>query len=269
MRRNKALAAIAFAAMCPLASATAQIAVLSDGVVERDAAPGESYQARLLVRNATKLPQEARVYQTDYTFTADGRTVYGNPGSSTRSNAKWMTLSPSYLIIPPETTVPVTYTVTVPKDSSLRGSYWSMLMVEAVTPSSVESHQPNARVQVGLSILTRYGTQVATNIGQSGSSKIAFDSLSATTDPDGAHGLRFDFINTGERAHRFVMSLELYNEAGELVKKASQARGLLYPGTAARQAFEVGAIPPGAYTAVLVADAGGDQVFGGQFKITY
>jgi hypothetical protein len=91
----------------------------------------------------------------------------------------------------------------------------------------------------------------------------------ATTAKDGDHGLRFDFINTGERAHRFTMSLELYNEAGELIKKATQTRGLLYPGTAARQEFAVGAIPHGAYTAVLVADGGGDQVFGGQFKVSY
>ncbi|HTR79112.1 MAG TPA: hypothetical protein VMH39_13425, partial [Gemmatimonadaceae bacterium] len=107
------------------------------------------------------------------------------------------------------------------------------------------------------------------NIGTTGVSKLAFDSLTATTDKDGHHGLRFDFINTGERAHRFNMSLELYNAAGELVTKAAQSRGLLYPGTAARQVFDVGTVPPGAYTAVLVADGGGDQVFGGQFKISY
>ncbi len=65
------------------------------------------------------------------------------------------------------------------------------------------------------------------------------------------------------------MSLELYNESGELVKKASQSRGLLYPGTAARQVFDVGKVPPGQYTAVLVADGGGDKVFGGQFKVSY
>jgi hypothetical protein len=131
------------------------------------------------------------------------------------------------------------------------------------------SKSPHARVQVGLTVVTRYATQVATSIGATGESHLAFDSLTATATDNGSRGLRYDFINTGERANRFTMSLELYNEAGELVKKATQSRGLLYPGTAARQSFDLGPIPHGAYTAVLVADGGGDQVFGGQFKVTY
>ena len=116
---------------------------------------------------------------------------------------------------------------------------------------------------------TRYGTQVATDIGTSGTRQACLRQPHGDEAQDGKRGLRFDFINTGERANRFLMSLELYNAAGELVKKASQQRGLLYPGTAARQLFDVGPVPAGAYTAVLVADGGGDQVFGGQFKVKY
>jgi hypothetical protein len=266
--RHLAAAALALAALSPIAPARGQIAVLSDAVAQRTAAPGESYQANLLVRNMTDVPQEARVYQTDYSFTADGRSNFATPGSLPRSNAKWLSVAPSRLVIPPQTTVPVVYTVKVPADTSLRGSYWSIIMIEAVTPPA-DPRAPSAKPTVGLSVTTRYGTQIATDIGRSGVAKLAFDSLTATSTPDGNHGLRFDFINTGERAQRLTMSLELYNEAGDLVKKASQVRGLLYPGTAARQTFDVGAVPAGAYTAVLVADGGGDQVFGGQFKIAY
>jgi hypothetical protein len=270
MNRIYPFAVAAAAAMWSMKSASAQIAVISDAVVERTAGLGETYQVRLLLKNTTADPQEARIYQTDYSFTADGRSVYGPPGTTARSNAKWVTVSPSYVAIPPDATIPVVYTVSVPKDSTLVGSYWSMVMIEPIVAGSVESRRAaNARVDFGLSVSTRYGTQIATNIGASGISKIAFDSLTATTTKDGTRGLRFDFINTGERANRFVMSLELYDESGELVKKATQARGLLYPGTAARQNFDVGTLAPGSYTAVLVADAGGDKVFGGQFKVTY
>jgi len=171
--------------------------------------------------------------------------------------------------VPPGATVPVNFTVTVPSDSVLAGSYWSMVMVEAIAAGAPDSRTPNARVQVGLGITTRYGTQIATHIGSSGVSRLAFDSLTATTTDSGSRGLRFDFINTGERANRFVLSLELYNDAGELVKQATQSRGLLYPGTSARQVFDVGTVPHGKYTAVLVADGGGDRVFGGQFKVDY
>jgi hypothetical protein len=271
MNRFYPFAVAAIAAIWPMKSAFGQIAVISDPVLDRDAVPGETYQVRLLLKNTSAEPQEARIYQTDYSFTADGRSVYGKPGDMARSNAKWITVSPSYVSIAPDATVPVVYTVAVPKDSTLVGTYWSMVMIEAIVPGSIESRRPpkNARVDFGLSVSTRYGTQVATNIGATGLSKVAFDSLTATTNADGARGLRFDFINTGERANRFVMSLELYDDSGELIKKASQHRGLLYPGSAARQMFDVGSIPSGSYTAVLVADGGGDRVFGGQFKVAF
>ncbi|MEP6619077.1 MAG: hypothetical protein ABJE47_07180 [bacterium] len=270
MRKIFVLAAAALAAMIPLAEASAQIAVLSDPVMENSAVPGQNAQGRLMLKNMSAEPQEARIYQTDYAFSADGRAAYGTPGATPRSNAKWIKLSTGYLVIPPGETVPVSYDIMVPSDSSLKGTYWSMLMVEAITDGSINSRRPpNARVQVGLSVVTRYGTQIATHLGNPGTSRLAFDSLAATTDSTGQRGLRYDFINTGDRAQRYTMSVELYNEAGELVKKASQLRGLLYPGSSARQKFEVGALAHGTYTAVLVADAGGDQVFGGQFKVAY
>ena len=252
------------------AVASAQIAVLNEAVFEHAGTPGRSYQGRLLIRNLGTEPQETRVYQTDYAFSADGRTSYDAPGSQPRSNARWIRLPSSYIVIPPGETVPVTYDVTVPADSALHGTYWSMLMVEGITVGSKDSRRPaNARVQMGINVTTRYGTQIATTLDDAGASRVAFDSLTAVTDSTGARALRYDFINTGERAHRFTMSLELYDAGGALVTRASQVRGLLYPGTSGRQVFAVGSVRPGTYTAVLVADGGGDQVFGGQFKLTF
>jgi hypothetical protein len=270
MKRIHAIAALSCIAFTPMKFVSAQIAVLNEAVNERNVTPGQTYQGRLLIRNMGTEPQETRVYQTDYAYWADGKAAYDAPGTLARSNAKWMKLSSTYLVVPPGETVPILYDVTVPTDSAMVGTYWSMVMIEAIVAGSKDSRRPpNARVQFGLSVTTRYGTQIATHFGNSGASKLAFDCLTATSDSSGMRRLQYDFINTGQRAHRFAMSMELYNEAGELVKKASQVRGLLYPGTSARQNFEVGNIPHGTYTAVLVADAGGDQVFGGQFKVTY
>src|SRR6185503_6468548 len=148
MRRFYHLAAVVVTAISFARPAAAQVAVLGSGVFEHDASPGQTYQGRVLVRNDTKEPQEAKVYQTDYSFAADGRTMYDAPGTSRRSNAKWVSVSSNYLVIPPETTVPVTFSVAVPADSSLRGTYWSLVMIEAIVPGSPESRKANARVQV-------------------------------------------------------------------------------------------------------------------------
>ena len=253
-------------------AAQAQIAVLSSAVAEREARPGETYEGQLLLRNTSSEPQEAKLYQTDFFFAADGRAKYSTPGETPRSNAKWVTLAQTTVTIPPGVTIPVAYTVGVPAGGpALKGSYWSMVMVEPIPRDAAESVRGGApaRGKVGLDTRVRYGIQVATHLGASGASRVAFDSVRTVSHPTGQRDFRFDFVNTGERALRLSFTLELYSSAGALVAKREQQRGLLYPGTSARQLFELGVLPPGVYKAVIVADGGGDEVFGGQYTLRF
>jgi hypothetical protein len=246
----------------------AQIALVSSSVIERQAKPGEHFEGTLLIRNASRAPQEARIYQTAYAFFADGRTNYGAPGSLARSNASWVRFSPDHVVVPAGATVPVSYSVSVPTADSLRGSYWSVLMVEGVPAADADASRPKAeRPSLGLVMLTRYATQISTTVG-SGEPKIAFDSV-VTSSPNGGRGLRFDVLNTGDVAMRLRMSVELYSEAGALVATAEQQRGLVYPGMSFRQTFDFGQLPSGAYRAVVSADAGLEELFGSQFRIRY
>lgn len=41
----------------------------------------------------------------------------------------------------------------------------------------------------------------------------------------------------------------------------------IFPRASVRQAFDLGALTPGAYTAVVIADAGGEAVFGTRYTL--
>lgn len=253
-------------------AASAQIAIISESVLERPAAPGESYTGVIHLRNSSAEPHDARVYQTDYLFYADGKNIFGIPGSAPRSNARWVTFTPDYVTVPAGQTVSVQYSVVVPEGGSpLVGTYWSMLMVETVAPGSPESEQQaGAQPQLGLRTTMRYGTQIVTHVGDTGLMDLAFDNVAATParNADGAN-LSLDVTNTGERGARARMTLELYDAAGNLVRKLEQQRGLLFPGTSFRQHFQLGSLPSGRYKAVVLADAGGDEIFGGEYTLTF
>src|SRR5438046_2451483 len=111
-------------------TAAAQIAVVGNTVEEHVAAPGTSYTGAIVVRNLTQQSQPVRIYQTDYLFYADGTSHFDDPGTTPRSNAKWITPSIRSLLVPAMGEMTVTYTVAVPADTSLSGSYWSTIMVE-------------------------------------------------------------------------------------------------------------------------------------------
>lgn len=271
-RHYRTLTLALLAAVMAPAGAAAQINVQSGTIVEREAHAGESYSGVITLGNPTGEPVEAKLYQTDYLAYADGRTRYGEPGTTPRSNAKWIAFSPSYVMIPSRRTVEVSYTVTVPRpgDDLLAGTHWSMLMVEVIPKSSAESRLhavAQSEVQIGVQAHVRYAIQLVTHVLPRGDAKVTFGDVKVVT-RDGRRLLLWDVVNSGQRGIHPKLSLELYDESGALAEKLTQGREPLYPGTSLRQSFDLTRLAPGRYRALLLVDAGGDDVFGGQITLT-
>ena len=245
--------------------AQAQIAVVGSTVEERVAAPGETYTGTIVVRNLTQQNQPVTIYQTDYLFYADGTSHYAEPGSTLRSNAKWVTPTVRSLLVPPASEMAVTYTVKVPANDSLNGTHWSMIMVEGAATEPGRSS--GGRPQVGLGAVVRYGVQVATHIRDSGSRKVTFANSRFLTNADSTQAFELEVKNVGERAYRPALWIEVYDEQGTLRANVRQERGLLFPETSLKQTFALGKLPPGTYRAVVFADSGEDAVFAAQFTL--
>lgn len=248
-------------------AARAQIAVVGSTVEERAAAAGESYVGTVVVRNLTQQDQPVRIYQTDYLFFADGTSHFSDPGTTARSNAPWITPTVRSLLVPPQSEMTVTYTVKVPASDSLKGTYWSAIMVEGAPNEA--SRSSGGRPQVGVGSVMRYAVQVATHIQASGSRKVTFANSKFVANPDSTHSFELDVVNAGERGYRPALWIEVYDAEGALKANARQERGLLYPGTSLHQVFALGKLAPGTYRAIVFADSGEDAVFASQFTIRF
>jgi len=236
--------------------------------IEKTMNSGETYEGTIPIRNTGEAPLEVKVYQTDYAFFADGRNDYGTPGKLPRSNAKWLRLSQEQLIIPPKARVNVGYTLKVPHDPKLTGTYWSMVMVEPIAPGSREStvkRPKESRMQ--LSQVTRYGIQIVTDIADSGTRELAFKNP-AMQKKDGKRLFTVDLENTGERWLRPQLWLELYDRQGRPVGKFDGQKWRIYPGTSARTQIDLSKVAAGQYVALIAADSGGDDLFGTQIELT-
>lgn len=245
--------------------AGAQIAVVGNAVDEHEAGPGQRYVSSITVRNLTSEPQPVRIYQTDYRFSADGTSNFDSAGTVPRSNASWIRPSASSVTIPPMADIVVSYAVTVPAIDSLRGTYWSAIMVEGQPRLPPEAR----RGQIGLGAVFRYAVQVATHLPTTGSRKVRLSRQGFSTDSTGARVLEVVIENTGERAYRPNLWVEVYDAKGVLRKRVEQQRGLLYPGTSLQQRFSFGALPAGVYKALVFADTGDDTVSAAQYKLTF
>ncbi len=254
------------------ADAHGQISLRTGLAQDKPVKPGMIYHDEILIRNDTALPQEAKIYQTDYLFYADGTNVYGQPGSAPRSNATWIEFSPSILLIPPGETVPVNYSVKVPESvggEPLSGTYWSMLMVEPIQAGDAESRLPSKPRpdEYGVRQVMRYGVQVATHIEEQAHYEVSFAGVDLTAEADGRKVLEVILENTGDTMISPSFWVEIYDAAGSEKERLMGSSFRFYPGTSVMQRMELNHLAKGTYEALIVVEAAGDYIVGAQYTL--
>jgi len=240
----------------------AEISVVGGLTREATVRPGETTGGSLLVRNNADEPTTVRAYVRDYLFYADGTNLYGDPGSTPRSNARWLKFSPEQFTIQPGDALAVRYTMDVPDDSTLTGTYWSILLVERVGVALAEP-EAGRTPQAGVRVVVRYGIQLVTHIGDTGARAISFIDKRVITQ-DGKRVLRLDIENTGERWVNPLVWVELFGEDGLSVGRLQAGRKRMFAGCSARFDVDLSELPAGGYSALIVADNGDDHVFGSE-----
>ena len=230
-------------------------------------APG-TYQGEIVIRNQDEGPQEMKVYQSDYSFNYEGETFYGDPGKDSRSNAPWITLSPSRLTIPPKDKATISYTVIVPDDRPLIGTYWSMIMLECLPQDSPESAgaKKEKRLSMGITQVMRYALQVVTHIDDTGTRQIKFIQSKVLKEKD-ARILQVDLENIGERLVRPLLWAELYTADGVSLGRYPGEQFRIYPNTSKRFRIDISKAPAGTLKALVVADCGENDLMGIQYTL--
>jgi hypothetical protein len=229
----------------------------------RSARPGDSYRGSIAIRNAGPAVAQVKLYQTDYSFFADGNNHFDLPGSHSRSNGPWLQLNREQITIAPHSAVTVDYEVRVPADARLTGTYWSVVMVQEL-PAAEASGVPRAGMNLGQTL--RHAIQIVTEIGDSGRSEVAF--RNARLMHEGAkREFDIDLENTGDRWLRTDVWLELHDSLGHIVGRFPAPRRRTFPGTSVRNRIELSAAPAGKYLGLLVADGGRNDLFGMQIEL--
>ena len=117
------------------------------------------------------------------------------------------------------------------------------------------------------------GTSVldtASAAGTSNTSRAArFGALKISRDSTGTALFEVTVHHDGNRSSRPTLSIALYDSRGALAARVSHVRGQLSPRGSLRQRFELGALPPGVYTAIVAADTGDPVRYAAQYTVTF
>ncbi|MFP4459748.1 MAG: hypothetical protein ACLFSQ_09195 [Candidatus Zixiibacteriota bacterium] len=223
---------------------------------------GEVINGEIKVRNTGAERKTMKAYLQDYTFSSDGSNNYGKPGSIERSNANWITINPDQAVIDPYTTVNIDYKITVPKDASLQGSYWSMIIVEELAEAAPELKENS----IGLVINKRFGVQIITNFGTEIEPEIKFTNTELV-DESGKKFIMLDIENTGEISVRSTLKVEVYDMDGNYIDLFKGEDKRTYPGTSVNLRCDLSKLKAGKYKAIVMADCGNNNIFGSNVNL--
>lgn len=233
------------------------IVVLNGLTHEQTINAGESYKGTIDIQNTADIERTVKVYLRDYLFNYKGESTHDAPGTVERSNSGWITFNPELMNLEPGEKATIEYQVNVPNSDSLRGTYWSVIMIEGVIPPDTS----NTNTGVTINTAIRYAVQIVSNIGNTGTSDLQFLGLELAK--DGQNNIINVVVeNTGERQLRPEIALELFDEKGNSAGVIKSERRKTFPGTSILTTLNLEGIEPGKYTGVLVADCDEDHVFG-------
>ncbi len=225
----------------------------------------EEIEGTILIKNNEQESNEAIIYQTDYFYNAEGENIFEKPGTLARSNAKWIDISSKHIVVPPNGETYINYKISVPQDTSLRGTYWSVIMVEPVNKSSLDNDNKNGDVNIGLDIKTRYGIQIITSIEGKGEYDLNILNRQIVNNDDGKF-FTIDLENPGEFMIDPEVWMEVYNKDGELIDKFISQRKTIFPGTSVRHYMSIEKLLKGEYRALVVIDNGDENIWGAYYN---
>lgn len=246
-----------FIIMAAVSVVNGSIVVLNGLTHEKVVAPGESYRGSIEIQNTASTEKSVRIYMRDYVFNFNGESKHDEPGTHARSNSSWISFNPELLTLAAGEKATIDFEVKVPANDSLRGTYWSVLMVEGIIPPDTTTHSRGVTINTAI----RYAVQIVTQIGNTGLGDIRFLGIQPAKQEE-INILNVYIENTGEVQLRPELALELFDENGNSVGILKAERRKVFPGTSIKQVVLLEGIKPGKYSGVLVADCDEDHVFG-------
>jgi P pilus assembly chaperone PapD len=174
----------------------AQELEVTPGTMMFNVNPGSSQTQQVYVRNKGNKPQNFVFNLADWLVDESGETKYFAQGTTARSCADWITVSPALVTLQPNESANINVTMLVPNDES--STRWAVLFVQSAEETT-GAQAIDKEVQMGLQVAAR----IAIPIYQSPSSNKLFkgviEGLEEKIDGVGLRNYRTQVINTGDK----------------------------------------------------------------------
>ncbi|PIB34031.1 hypothetical protein BFP72_00590 [Reichenbachiella sp. 5M10] len=225
---------------------------------------GEEIRGHVVLLNTSDQTERVRFELNEAIFSCDSSRVFTNREAHSQSSSAWFASDVMDKELAPNEQYIYDYSIHIPEDESLQGSYWTVLMV------SVENSVSAEQLMSGVSIdsKVRYAIGLMTHVNAFDQVQLDFDDVELALDTlDYAQALDIRLKNDGQFIEGVSLILEVYDMDGEKVTDIYSDRNMVFPGVCKRYLMDISSLPDGEYYCLLLANAR-DEYAGTSISLT-
>lgn len=230
-------------------------------IMNFDANPGQIQKKKMTIRNHANIKQSFTFNFGDYEVNEEGKKIRQAAGTSKRSCASWITVTPNLLELNPNEERTVTVLMTVPKDGF--ATKWGMIYVQA--SSEQKGNEIDKQLATGIKVTPRIAVLISQSPKTNKNYKGKIYSLKeVTTEKDSLKTFNVVVENTGDKIFEGNVQLLLADMATAEEKKYKPKKNRVFPGE--KRTFVLtlpNEIPKGKYVLAAILNYGHDTALEG------
>jgi hypothetical protein len=232
-------------------ASNAGVVILNGLTHIHQSASGQLITGVIRMKNTDATEQRVIIYFNDLLQECGKGTVLSADITHKNSIKNWLTTNVNEHVFKANEEYELIYTINVPNDVEIDGSYWGVLMVEVEKPIKEDELEYGVKLESKI----RYGIQIIADINDRKPSELDFYDIKIE-EPDGNKLINVVLKNLGTFYVEPTLVLEVFNDQGEQQKKEEVKFKKVYPNSCKAFTLDISNLPKGAYTAVLIADYG-------------
>lgn len=224
-------------------------------VLNFNADPGEIQQFKVTIRNHANIKQAFTFSLGDFEIDENGKKNRMAAGTSKRSCADWVTISPALVELNPNEEREVTVIMTVPKDKP--SSKWSMIYVQSADEQ--DQRPVDKQLATGIKVVPRIVILVNQSPKSNTNYKAEINNLINVSQPtDSLQTFNVTVNNTGDKIIEANVQLAIANMQSATEQKFPKEMLRVYPGEKKTFTITISlyGMTPGQYALAAILDYG-------------
>lgn len=211
---------------------------------------GNQIKGEIVLLNNSDVEQTVSFSLNDAIFSCTENRIFSSSQTHKNSSLNWFDGSLMNKTLSPKEKYTYQFVINIPKEESLRGTYWSILMLDVDKPIKKEKLSQN----IGLNTKVRYAISMLTNVNTFTEVNLDFLKINLKKE-NNSKKLEIKIANQNVFIEGVKLLLEVYDADGKKVLESDTARNMIFPGFCKDYNVDLTTLPKGSYECLLVADS--------------